>query len=209
MVLLPAWDPSLLVPTQLIPASLALALTSALKTSLGVCTPPFVEGDAMSILTGSLVFGSLNTKLLPGASTTLSRWWSGPVTMTSGLLAAANAAPLVPASASSAALAATACRRRLFLIRRAPVAGAGAGVPEIDLAMTCSFPGGSIPLLLRCASMASIDAGSCHFLDIHLPGHRWQPCLARSDGCPRSSRASAARQVGPEVRHDRIRPGFE
>ena len=66
MVLFPAWDPSLLVPTQLIPESLALALTSALKTSLGVCTPPLVEGEAMSILIGSLVLGSLNTKLLPG-----------------------------------------------------------------------------------------------------------------------------------------------
>src|SRR5215469_9286154 len=174
MVLLPAWDPSLLVPTQLIPELLALALTSALKTSLGVCTPPFVEGEAMSILTGSLVFGSLNTKLRPGESTTLSRWWSGPVTMTPGLLAAANAAPLVPASASTAAPAATARRRCLFLIRGAPFAGALAGVSEIDLTMTCSFPGGSVPLMLRCTSMASIGAGSCDLLDIHLPRRRWR-----------------------------------
>jgi hypothetical protein len=69
--------------------------------------------------------------------------------MTRGLLAAANAAPLVPASASSAALAATARRRRLFLIRGAPPARAGAGVPEIDLAMMFSFPRDSVSLLLR------------------------------------------------------------
>src|SRR5215472_2516970 len=157
----------------------------------------------MSILTGSLVFGSLNTELVPGAGTTLSRWWSGPVTMRLGLLATADAAPLAPASASSAAPAASARRRRLVLIR-APItarhlhrsvsrgrksvagrscilSGGPAGLVEIDLTMTCSFPGGSIPLLLRCTSMASIGASSYHFLDIHFPGRRWQLRLAHAD----------------------------
>lgn len=32
------------------------------------------------------------------------------------------------------------------------------------------LPCPSIPLVLRCTSMASSGAGSCHLLDIHLPG---------------------------------------
>jgi hypothetical protein len=57
MVLLADIEPSLFVPIQLIPARVPSTLISALNTSLGVCTPPLVEGEAMSILTGSLAAG--------------------------------------------------------------------------------------------------------------------------------------------------------
>jgi hypothetical protein len=89
IVLFPDWEPSLFIPIQLIPARFASTLINALNTSLGVCTPPLVEGEAMSTLIGSLAAGSLNTKLLPGATTKLRRWWSGPFTMTERLLVAA------------------------------------------------------------------------------------------------------------------------
>src|SRR5215469_3837177 len=89
IVLFADWVPSLFVPIQLIPARFPSALISALNTSVGVWTPPLVEGEAMSILIGSLAAGSLNTWLPPGGRTKLSRWWSGPFTMTDRLLVAA------------------------------------------------------------------------------------------------------------------------
>lgn len=89
IVLDAAWLPSLLVPIQLMPAWLASTLTSALQTSLGVCTPPLVETLSRSILTGSLAAGSVNVWLPPGATTKVSRWWSGPRTMTDVLELAA------------------------------------------------------------------------------------------------------------------------
>ena len=89
IVLFADWVPSLFVPIQLMPAPFASALISALNTSLGVCSRPFVDGAAMSILIGSLAAGSLNATPPPGGSVKLSRSWSGPLTMSERLLVAA------------------------------------------------------------------------------------------------------------------------
>src|SRR5215470_8283812 len=74
MVLDAVCVPSLLVPTQLIPAPFLSTLTSALNTSLGVWTPPLVETLAISILIGSFALGSAKVWLAPGCSVKLSRW---------------------------------------------------------------------------------------------------------------------------------------
>src|SRR6202035_1198294 len=110
IVLDAAWLPSLLVPIQLMPAWLASTLTSALNTSLGVCTPPLVETLSRSILTGSLAAGRANVRMPPGATKKVSRAWAGPRTMTFVLVLAAYAA--LPAPATATAVAATTMARR-------------------------------------------------------------------------------------------------
>src|ERR1700722_16274593 len=128
IVLDAAWLPSLLVPIQLMPAWLASTLISALNTSLGVCPPPLVETLSRSILTGSLAAGRVNVWLPPGATTKVSRWWSGPRTMTDVLGLAAWPAPPAPATATTVAATTMARRPRIFPRMFAPLSAGGPGL---------------------------------------------------------------------------------